>query len=68
MDELNDWERQALAAYVADYITEELRREGIGFDVGSFMVRDAIDAYYGGAGEDADAANNPRILGQIFGG
>lgn len=66
MDELNDYQRQALAAYVADYIMEEMTRGNI--EVDKWMVRDAIDAYYGGAGEDADAANNPRILGQIFGG
>lgn len=64
---MDDWEMQALAAYVADYIMEEQARGNVEID--KYMVRDAIDAYFGGADDgDADAANNPRILGQIFGG
>lgn len=65
---MDEWEKQALAAYVADYLTEEIIRGNVEID--SYMVREAIDAYFGGAADegDADAANNPRILGQIFGG
>jgi len=64
---MDDWEMQALAAYVADYIMEEQARGNVEID--RYMVRDAFDAYFGGADDgDADAANNPRILGQIFGG
>ena len=51
---VGDWDRQAIAAYIADYINEELTREGVGYDIDSYMVRDAIDAYFGGAAEDAD--------------
>ena len=64
---MDDWQIQELAAYVADYLTEEQARGNVEID--SYMIRDAIDAYFGGADDDdADAANNPRILGQIFGG
>ncbi len=46
---------------------EEQARGNVEID--RYMVRDAIDAYFGGEDDgDADAANNPRILGQIFGG
>jgi hypothetical protein len=64
---LDEWDQQALAAYIADYINEELTREGVGHNIDSYMVRDAIDAFIGGA-DESDAPNNPRILGQIFGG
>ena len=64
---MDDWQIQELAAYVADYLTEEQARGNAEID--KYLVRDAIDAYFGGAADgDADAANNPRILGQIFGG
>lgn len=62
---MDEWEMQALAAYVADYIMEEQARGNVEID--KWMVRDAIDAYFGNEDDDADAANNPRILGQIFG-
>lgn len=62
---MNDWELQALAVFVADYITEEQARGNIEID--KYMVRDAIDAYFNGDDADADAANNPRVLGQILG-
>lgn len=63
---MDDWQRQELAAYVAEYLKEEHLRGSTGIDV--YMVREAIDAYFELDDGDADAANNPRILGQIFGG
>ena len=63
---MDDWQRQELAAYVAEYLKEEYLRGSTGIDV--YMVREAIDAYFELDDGDADAANNPRILGQIFGG
>jgi hypothetical protein len=37
--------------YIADYLTEELDRAGIGYSIGRFMVEDAISAYIGGAAD-----------------
>ena len=51
MNKLDDWEAQALAAYVADYIVEEQARGNVEID--KYIVRDAIDAYFGGAAETA---------------
>jgi len=53
---VDDWDRQALAAYIAEYIREGMSRSdlAVGYSIDSFMVRDAIDAYFGGAAEDAD--------------
>jgi len=47
---VDDWDRQALAHYIAEYVMEEQARG----TVDSYMIRDAIDAYLGGAAEDAD--------------
>ncbi len=41
---MDDWEMQALAAYVADYIMEEQARGNVEID--KYMVRDAFDAYF----------------------
>jgi hypothetical protein len=49
---VDDWDRQALAAYIADYVMEEQGRGNT--DVDSYMIRDAVDAYFGGAADDAD--------------
>lgn len=37
--------------YIADYLTEELDRAGIGYSIDRFMVEDAISAYIGGAAD-----------------
>ena len=64
MEELNDWERQALAAYVADYVMEEMTRGNV--EVDKWMIRDAIDAYYGGAHDDArDVVVQPTVVHKI---
>ena len=57
---MDDWERQALAAYVADYIMEEQARGNVEID--SYMVRDAIDAYFGGADDPRDLYPQPTVV------
>ena len=49
---VDDWDRQALSHYVAEYVMEEQARGNTTVD--SYMIRDAIDAFLGGAAEDAD--------------
>jgi hypothetical protein len=53
---VDDWDRQALAAYIAEYLREDMSRGdlAVGYSIDSFMVREAIDAFLGGAAEDAD--------------
>ena len=41
----------ALAAYLADYLTEELNRSGIGHGISMFDIQDALNAYIGGAAD-----------------
>jgi hypothetical protein len=53
MLKLDEWDQQALAAYIADYVMEEQARGNTTVD--SYMIRDAIDAYFGGAA-DQEAA------------
>jgi hypothetical protein len=43
MDRIN------LAAYIADYIQEELGRGVSPNDIGTWLIADALDAYDGGA-------------------
>jgi len=41
-----------LAEYIADYLTEELNRQGVGIGfVDSFLIQDALDSYIGGAAD-----------------
>lgn len=44
-------EVQHLAAYVADYLTEELTRQGIGYNVDAHLIETAFAAYIGGAAD-----------------
>ena len=37
--------------YIAEYLTEELDRAGVEYNIGRFMVEDAVSAYLGGAAE-----------------
>ena len=57
---MDDWEMQALAAYVADYIREEQARGNVEID--SYMIRDAIDAYFGGADDPRDPYPQPTVV------
>ena len=45
--ELND-----MARYLAAYLNEEFTREGVGYDVDSSLMANAIAAYIGGASLD----------------
>lgn len=45
--ELND-----MAKYLAAYLNEEFTREGVGYDVDSSLMANAIAAYIGGASLD----------------
>ena len=49
---VDDWDRQALAAFIAEYVMDEQGRGNTTVD--SYMIRDAIDAFLGGEAEDAD--------------
>lgn len=40
-----------LAEYIADYLTEELGRQGIGYNIGKYSIEDALLAYIGGAAD-----------------
>jgi hypothetical protein len=64
MEELSHWDRQALAAYIAAYVMEEQARGNV--EIHAFMVRDAIDAYIGGAHDDArDVIAQPVVVHKI---
>ena len=61
---MDDWEMQALAAYVADYIMEEQARGNVEID--RYMVRDAMDAYFGGASDDPrDYIAQPTVVHKL---
>jgi hypothetical protein len=46
---MSELEKKRMAAYIADYITDEIIRGNI--DITKWMVFDAIEAYEGGAEE-----------------
>ena len=48
---MNDRELTKLAKYIADYVNEELSRGRV-HSIDWFLIRDAIDAYKGGAGDE----------------
>lgn len=39
------------AAYIANYLTEELSREGIGYSIDRHLIETAFAAYIGGAAD-----------------
>lgn len=49
---MNEQERLRLAAYIADYVSEEIIRGNT--DIDRWMVLAAINSYLGGAAEDRD--------------
>jgi hypothetical protein len=61
---MDDWQKQELAAYIAEYISEEIIRGNV--EVDSYMVRDAMDAYFGGAADDPrDVIKQPAVVHKI---
>lgn len=47
---MSDLDKTKLAQYLADYVKEELMRGNYNVDV--WMIKDAIEAYEGGAAEN----------------
>lgn len=37
--------------YLADHLTEQLDRAGIGYNIDRFQIEDAVSAYIGGAAD-----------------
>lgn len=50
-NDLGSGQLAKFSQYLADYLTEELDRAGVEYNIDRFIVEDAISAYIGGAAD-----------------